>query len=184
MPLQDYTETKLYVEKTIPDHCFYLAKRLKSSDREEVALMGNDPLFSMLSAFRYNYRKVESFCVMSNKKPVAMFGVVPAKNNPKYGAIWFLSTELDKKQWAYFSKRSKKWLEYLIADYECVFNMVPKHNKRTVKWLKWLGFEFKQEELVVHDVQMLYFYRHIHRVYRNIQPILEDIGPVWATEVS
>ena len=71
MLLQDCTETKLYVEKTIPDHCFYLANKLKRSDREEVAIMGSDPLFSMLSAFRYKHRNVESFCVMSNKKPVA-----------------------------------------------------------------------------------------------------------------
>jgi hypothetical protein len=182
MPLQDSTETKLYVEKTIPDHCFSLSKRLKSSDREEVAIMGSDPLFSMLASFRYRHRKVQSYTVMSGNKPVAMFGVLPTKINPKYGSIWFLSSEMSPQQWAYFTKRSKKWLEYLVSDFECVFNLIPKHNKRTIKWLKWLGFEFKQEELVVHDVQMLYFYQYIHGVYKDIQPILEDIGPVWATE--
>lgn len=184
MPLQDYTENKLYVEKTIPDHCFSLSKRLKRSDREEVAIMGNDPLFSMLSAFRYKYRKVRCYTVMSNNKPLAIFGVLPTKQNPRNGAVWFLSAELTKDQWSYFSKRSKKWLKFLLNDFDYVFNIVPKHNKRTVKWLKWLGFSFKKEELVVHDLQMLYFYKHIQRVYKTIQPDLEDIGPVWATEVS
>ena len=91
MPLQDSTETRLYVEKTIPDHCFSLSKILKSSDREEVAIMGNDPLFSMLSSFRYKHRKVQSYTVMSNEKPVAMFGVLPTKINIKFNIRALLS---------------------------------------------------------------------------------------------
>lgn len=182
MHLQGSTESKLYVEKTIPDHCFSLSTKLKSSDKEEIAIMGNDPLFALLSTQRYMHRKTQTYTIMCNNNPVGMFGVLPTKQNHKYGAVWFLSSELEKKQWIYFSKRSKKWLEYLLSDYKYVFNLIPKHNKRTIKWLKWLGFKFKKEELVVNGVQMLYFYRHIHGVYKKIQPLLDDIGPVWATE--
>ena len=46
MHSQGSTESKLYVEKTIPDHCFSLSTKLKSSDKEEIAIMGNDPLFA------------------------------------------------------------------------------------------------------------------------------------------
>ena len=35
---------------------------------------------------------------------------------------------------------------------------------------KMVRFKFKKEELVVNGVQMLYFYRHIHGVYKNTAP--------------
>ena len=52
------------------------------------------------------------------------------------------------------------------------------------EWLKWLGFSFKNKKIIVKDVELLYFYKKIHRVSKDIQPILGDIGPIWTTEIS
>ena len=47
----------LYVEKTIPEHCFDLAPRFKSIDRYELALWGLDPLQALLQPFRFKKKK-------------------------------------------------------------------------------------------------------------------------------
>ena len=62
--------------------------------------------------------------------------------------------------------------------------MVPKWNKKTIRWLKWQGFSFKDKELIVNGIEMLYFYRQIRSVSNEIQPVLGDIGPKWTTDLS
>ena len=83
-----------------------------------------------------------------------------------------------------YTKRTKKWANYFLSDYKFVYNFVPKDNKVTIKWLKWLGFEFSDKEIVVRGVKVLYFYKYIQRVYKDIQPLLDDIGPLWITDLS
>ena len=175
---------RLYVERGLPDHSYELAPHLKQSDKEELAIMGNDPLTSLLSPFRYRYRKnINTYTVMTaDKEVIAMFGVIPLMNETKKGAVWFLSKQFTRKQSLYFAKRNKKWTDYFLSDYDYVFNFVPIHNISTIKWLKWQGFLFKRNHLLVKDIEMLYFYRQIQGVSERMQPIIDDIGPVWTTE--
>ena len=177
---------KLYVEKSLPDHAFDLAKKLKRSDMDELAIMGNDPLSSLLSPFRYKYRKnINTYSVLTqDEEVIAMFGVIPLPDNERNGAVWFLSQQFTPKQSYYFAKRNKKWTDYFLSDYDYVFNIVPIHNISTIKWLKWQGFLFKRNHLLVKDIEMLYFYKQIQGVSKNIQPIIEDIGPIWTTETA
>ena len=91
---------RLYVERGLPDHSYELAPHLKQSDKEELAIMGNDPLTSLLSPFRYRYRKnINTYTVMTaDKEVIAMFGVIPLMNETKKGAVWFLSKQFTRKQ--------------------------------------------------------------------------------------
>ena len=70
------------------------------------------------------------------------------------------------------------------SHYEILSNFVLAENKIAIRWLKWLGFSFKSKKIIVKDVELLYFYKKIHRVSKDIQPILGDIGPIWTTEIS
>ena len=153
---------------------------------EELAIMGNDPLSSLLSPFRYKYRKnINTYSVLTqDEEVIAMFGVIPLPDNERNGAVWFLSQQFTPKQSYYFAKRNKKWTDYFLSDYDYVFNTVPIHNISTIKWLKWQGFLFKRNHLLVKDIEMLYFYKQIQGVSKNIQPIIEDIGPIWTTETA
>ena len=178
---------KLIVEKTTPEHCFDLAPRLKSIDRYELALWGLDPLLALLQPFRFIRRKnIHTFTILTESKQevVAIFGAVPTKHNDKIGTIWFLASDLLDKHYTYFLKRNKKWLHYLEENYDYLCNYITEEHQTSIRWLKWQGFKFSKP-MLVNNVKVLYFYKRLHNVVKNgMQPILNEIGPTWKTELS
>ena len=41
-------------------------------------------------------------------------------------------------------KETKNGLDFFLSDYDYVFNIVPKDNKITIKWFKWLVLSFQK----------------------------------------
>ena len=178
---------RLVVEKTIPEHCFDLAPRLKSIDRYELALWGLDPLLALLQPFRFIRRKnIHTFTILTESKQevVAIFGAVPTKNNNKIGTIWFLASDLLDKHYSYFLRRNKLWLHFLEENYDYLCNYITEEHQTSIRWLKWQGFNFSKP-MLVNNVKVLYFYKRLHSVVKNgMQPVLNDLGPVWKTELK
>ena len=178
---------RLVVEKTTPEHCFDLAPRLKSIDRYELALWGLDPLLALLQPFRFTRRKnIHTFTILTESKQevVAIFGAVPTRNNNKIGTIWFLASDLLDKHYTYFLRRNKLWLHFLEENYEYLCNYITEEHQTSIRWLKWQGFNFSKP-MLVKNVKVLYFYKRLHSVVKNgMQPVLNEIGPVWKTELS
>ena len=178
---------RLVVEKTTPEHCFDLAPRLKSIDRYELALWGLDPLLALLQPFRFIRRKnIHTFTILTESKQevVAIFGAVPTKNNNKIGTIWFLASDLLDKHYTYFLRRNKLWLHFLEENYDYLCNYITEEHQTSIKWLKWQGFNFSKP-MLVNNVKVLYFYKRLHSVVKNgMQPVLNDLGPVWKTELK
>jgi len=178
---------RLVVEKTTPEHCFDLAPRLKSIDRYELALWGLDPLFALLQPFRFIRRKnIHTFTILTESKQevVAIFGAVPTRNNNKIGTIWFLASDLLDKHYTYFLRRNKLWLHFLEENYEYLCNYITEEHQTSIRWLKWQGFNFSKP-MLVKNVKVLYFYKRLHSVVKNgMQPVLNDLGPTWKTELK
>ena len=174
----------LYVEKSTPEHAFALAFDLRQEDKYEVALAGHTPLDALIAPFRYTRQGVNTYTVLNTGIPVAMFGVISTPQNVKHGAVWFLSSYKLDNDMRYFTKRTKKWVDYFLADYEYVYNYITVEHKKNIRWLKWLGFKFKTDKILVKNVEVLYFYRQIQGVSKDIQPIIGDIGPKWITDLS
>ena len=184
---QDCIVDRLIVEKTIPEHCFDLAPRLKSIDRYELALWGLDPLMALLQPFRFIRRKnIHTFTILTESKQevVAIFGAVSTKHNERIGTIWFLASDLLDKHYKYFLKRNKKWLHYPEENYDYLCNYITEEHKTSIRWLKWQGFNFSKP-MLVKDVKVLYFYKRLQDVVKiGMQPVLNDLGPAWKTELS
>ena len=178
---------RLVVEKTTPEHCFDLAPRLKSIDRYELALWGLDPLLALLQPFRFTRRKnIHTFTILTESKQevVAIFGAVPTRNNNKIGTIWFLASDLLDKHYTYFLRRNKLWLHFLEENYEYLCNYITEEHQTSIRWLKWQGFNFSKP-MLVKNVKVLYFYKRLHDVVKiGMQPVLNDLGPVWKTELK
>ena len=178
---------RLVVEKTTPEHCFDLAPRLKSIDRYELALWGLDPLLALLQPFRFIRRKnIHTFTILTESKQevVAIFGAVPTRNNNKIGTIWFLASDLLDKHYTYFLRRNKLWLHFLEENYEYLCNYITEEHQTSIRWLKWQGFNFSKP-MLVKNVKVLYFYKRLHGVVKNgMQPVLNDLGPTWKTELK
>ena len=177
---------KLIVEKATPEHGFDLAPRLKSIDRFELGLWGLDPLQALLQPFRYKRPNIHSFTILTESKQevVAIFGAVPTKNNNKIGTIWFLASDLLDKHYTYFLRRNKLWLHFLEENYEYLCNYITEEHQTSIRWLKWQGFNFSKP-MLVKNVKVLYFYKRLHDVVKNgMQPVLNDLGPTWKTELK
>ena len=178
---------RLVVEKTTPEHCFDLAPRLKSIDRYELALWGLDRLNGLLQPFRFTRRKnIHTFTILTESKQevVAIFGAVPTRNNNKIGTIWFLASDLLDKHYTYFLRRNKLWLHFLEENYEYLCNYITEEHQTSIRWLKWQGFNFSKP-MLVKNVKVLYFYKRLHSVVKNgMQPVLNDLGPIWKTELK
>ena len=178
---------RLVVEKTTPEHCFDLAPRLKSIDRYELALWGLDPLLALLQPFRFIRRKnIHTFTILTESKQevVAIFGAVPTRNNNKIGTIWFLASDLLDKHYTYFLRRNKLWLHFLEENYDYLCNYITEEHQTSIRWLKWQGFNFSKP-MLVKNVKVLYFYKRLHDVVKiGMQPVLNDLGPTWKTELK
>ena len=176
-----------YIEKSIPEHAFILAKHLKPLARFEIATMGNDPLSSLLSPFRVNRPNTHTFTLFEKDtdKIIAMFGTVPvSKTNPSTASIWFLSSNLLDKHKKIFLKRNHDWLIFLESHHRYVYNFIIPEHKLSIKWLKWQKFCFAQKPVLVNGVKMYYFYKQLPDRQVMLQPIYREIGPTWRTELT
>lgn len=177
-------KSNIHIEQGTPSHAFELAFNMRTQDMIECALGGKTPLEALITPFRYQRSGVKTYTILDNNKVVAMFGAVSTANNLKHASVWLLGSKNIEQYSTWILKRTKKWVDYVSSDYDFVFNLIPEENQVTIKWLKWIGFEFSNKEILVKGVRVLYFSRKIHGVSNDIQPVLADIGPLWITDLN
>jgi len=109
---------------------------------------------------------------------------MPTSRNTERGRIWFLASDLLNKHYFSFIKANKRWLSYLEEHYSFVSNYIIAENETSINWLKWQGFNFLPQPTLVKGVKIMYFYKELQTVTKNgVQPILDEIGPLWTTEI-
>ena len=121
-----------------------MAHRLRQPDIDEVKALGKEPKEALQES--YFGSKPKCYTGFFKGVPMAMFGVVPFSDNPKWGSIWLLGTD-DVTDGApiSFLKWTKLFFPHLIEPYDMVCNIVDKRNTVHIKWIKWLGFKFIRE---------------------------------------
>ncbi len=137
-----------YVRHSVAGDVDCLALRLRQSDAVEIAaLSGRDPHTSLSEGLLLSRPCLT--VVGTNDTPVAMFGVVPV--SPGLGCIWLLgSDELESPKVARtFLRHCHKWVDGLGKKYPVMFNFAHFSNTKTIRWLRWLGFEFTEEPRII-----------------------------------
>ena len=175
----------MYMDIAIPDDCFELVPKLKQTDRYELPTINKEPLLSLLYPFRIQRKNIITFSLFNNKDEViAMWGVCPTKENERIGVIWYLSSEEPMQSFVKFCKGNIPFVRYVEEHYDFLFNICTPEQKKTIKWLKFLGFTFKNTPVLVKGQKMLYFYKKPNiKVFRGVKPILKHLGPrYWATQ--
>ncbi len=171
-----------HMDIAIPEDCFIVAKNMKATDRFELAVTGDDPLTALLYPFRARRKNTFTFTIFNDaNKPIAMWGVAPLKHNIKHGAVWFLSDQSALSE-IRFLRNQKRAFNWVASHYSYIFNYCTEEQKKTIRWLKYLGFIFNGTSRLVNNVKMLYFYYEPKKV--QAEPIDDLCGPRWVTRIN
>lgn len=123
-------------------HLRYLAANLRQSDLDEIdAMSGRLPL----AALSYSYRRA-SVCMVAiiDGKPEAIWGAGDLNILTGTGSPWMVCSDKATKDLRAFLKFSRHWCDQLSGRYLVLRNMVHCRNTNSIRWLKWLGFEFSK----------------------------------------
>ena len=169
----------MYMDIAIPDDCFELAPKIKQTDKFELAVMGKDPLWTLLYPFRINRPNVHTFGVYQDDGTIeAMFGCCSSMDDEKKGTAWWLSTEEPFANYRYM-RHQKRVFTWLASHYSYLWNVATEEQEKTLRWVKYMGFTISNRPLLVKRVKMKYFY--IEPKGFNGEPIDDVCGPRWRT---
>jgi hypothetical protein len=122
--------------------------QLKKSDMDELALL---KYYNSKDAILQSINCSELNNVIFNKRNevVGIFGL--SIDNDKNGIPWLLTTNGIDEIWFEISRYSKKIInnEYLKLSNNKLYNIVSKENKKSIKYLEFIGFkltEFKENK--------------------------------------
>lgn len=132
----------LRVVPTIPEHIAPIAIHMRQADRDEVtASSGRSPF----EALEYSLgRSVIARTVLVDGVPAGMFGCGDLSVLTKAGAPWLLGTDDLALAPLQFLRTSLDWRDKLFERYDVLRNLVDDRNAASIRWLKWLGFQFSE----------------------------------------
>ena len=118
----------------------YVGAHLRAADRAEVeALSGRPPVEVLLDSVTAS-SMAWAGCV--DDEPVCLFGVAPMSLAGVVGFPWLLGTDGVLDHAAAFLRRNKAYLGQMLAEYPILRNVVDARNEVSIRWLRWLGFQF------------------------------------------
>lgn len=141
------------------EHAQYLQDKLRKEDLYECFIHRVTPFMALHQPIKEKDGYV--FTALFKDEPVAMFGVADVKNDLDInaGTVWMLgSKELYKCQLS-LTKTSKQIVDWLMTEYDMLENIVPAKNKKTINWLKFLGFTVKNTPINVNNYDCFHFVR-------------------------
>ena len=131
--------------KVIPsslDHVLIISQNMREDDLIELEALGhNDPYIALNKSFDLTKRP---WTATLEGEPIFMFGVVPISELTGLGSPWLLGTEGITKAKRQFIKECRIYMSMMLEEYPRLSNCVDCRNEVSIRWLKWLGFEFKE----------------------------------------
>ena len=126
-------------------HLVAMAGRLREEDvRELEDAYGENAYFVLGQSFAAS---VLCWAAVVDGETIAMFGVTPRGPWPA-GRPWMIGTkDLDRHRFK-FSKGCAAVVQEMLGTFPSLENVVDQRNRKTVRWLKWLGFDFGKTILV------------------------------------
>ena len=144
------------------DHVDYLCVNLRDEDEEELKAMNIDGRYALAFPFTQNHSL--TFTILDDETPLAMFGTIPARNNE--ASIWRLCRNEFQNNYREICRHARDFIELLQSSYSTIYNVVPANNKRTIRFLRFCGFQFG-EKININDVDFIKFFR-CNSFYNNV----------------
>lgn len=129
--------------------------KLKDSDVEEMKAINPDATTSDTISDSLACSDI-SYMVFNDDILVALFGI---RVEDSFNIIWFLSSDMSLTKRS-FLKDSKDVLDIITREYGTVSNIVSTDNKESIKYLKFLKFEFGDDMINVNGNNFKHFWKH------------------------
>ena len=119
-------------------HITTLAEYMQKEDRDNAWAIAH---ISPEQAIRHSVgASIEAETWLANGKVMAIRGVSKGTFLSPYACVWMLGAEGLRQYPVAFLKGSREWVGRMLEQYDHLVNYVDGRNKRSLKWLKWLGF--------------------------------------------
>lgn len=127
------------VVRTVPEHLEYIAVHMREADKKEIWLSDHaEPRDVLFAGFA-----LSPWCVsiLLEGIPVAVVGVSRAvENMPRLGIVWLLGTDDLPKARHLLVDEAQFYISDMFEEFDVLVNYVYSENKRSIEWLKRLGF--------------------------------------------
>jgi hypothetical protein len=133
-------EVRYNIRAATEEDAEYLSTRLKSMDMREIAAVSARPALAVLKSGLNGSEDCRVGTV--NDVPLCMYGVRKLSHLSDNGIVWMLSTEEIDKHFMKFGRECRKELKSIMGSLRMIENYCHIENRKTIVWLRWLGFKF------------------------------------------
>lgn len=154
-------ETDIAIIDATYDHILQLHNDIRKEDIDEIWASSR---MSPLECLEYGLNNgVTTKALLINNKPICIWGVVTCHDLETVGVPWMLGSKELEKYALSFIRVCQEQLFEILNKYMMLTNFVDVRNKKSIKWLKWLGFDFLPPEKYGFDGEL--FQRFYMRRY-------------------
>lgn len=123
-------------------HGDYIAAHMREIDRREIYYMATlDPQRAINVTAAH---AVAAWAVLLDGVPALIFGINRRSRTSLIGVPWLLATDaLDEHPLA-LAKASKEYVARFFRAFDRMENHVLASNVKTLRWLRWLGFDMEE----------------------------------------
>jgi hypothetical protein len=123
-----------------PWHAEYVAAHLREADRAEVwALNRMTPELAVQRSLR---APGDAWVALIDEEPAALFGIASSSIVADEATVWMLATPILDRNARLFLHETPKLLAEMHSRWPRLVNTVHIDNRRTIRWLTWLGAVF------------------------------------------
>jgi hypothetical protein len=137
-------KTDQIVRRPTPADVEFIINNIRDEDAAEVAAFDGDSVRDILE-MTPDLEK-NAWVWERGGQVHAIFGVNPVKEHDGVGVIWMLATKSFDDHFMAFAAACKVVVDVMIEGYKYTYNYVSVENKKSIKWLKWLGFDVRNSE--------------------------------------
>ena len=135
-----------HVRRAISADVLFLADKIRQADLDEIKASDNvGATEALMTPFEHRGHRTWSVIGTEEEYVIGMFGSVPT-TYPDYGVAWLLSSEELFKYKKEFIKQSPQWVDEMGKGYKYLYNYVDCRNEKSIKWLRYLGFNTIERE--------------------------------------
>jgi hypothetical protein len=136
----------LGIHKIVPAtqaHIEMMVPIIRKADVEELWATG---LYAPRAAMECGLlNSEECFVGFADDNPVCIYGVVPESMLGNVGVPWMVSTHYMDIHAGTFLRQSRTQVMETLGKFNKLLNFVDARNQRSIRWLKWCGFNVDKE---------------------------------------